>query len=197
MNRKSLILSFVLVFLLAACTAPATPQPTPAPDETYLVYTAMMDYTMGQRNNPSQVVVVDTTGIDNITLPQLQAPDPQRFSKFDSSLLSALAQSAAQPLHLESQFTGAGKVLLVSQADLDAIFKTQDYQAGWDAFGKAYAGAHSYYTFSRVVFNTAGDQALMYFSTHCGGLCGGGNLVLLAKENGAWVVKTMQMTWIS
>jgi hypothetical protein len=43
-------------------------------------------------------------------------------------------------------------------------------------------------TFSNVGFNNQHDQAFVYMTQACGGLCGGGGYVLLKKVNGKWEI---------
>lgn len=53
-------------------------------------------------------------------------------------------------------------------------------------------------TVSRVGFSSNGRQALLTTSTYCGGLCGGGYLVLLEQDpDGRWTVRAAVMLWVS
>jgi hypothetical protein len=49
-----------------------------------------------------------------------------------------------------------------------------------------------------VGFNPERDQAFLYIGRGCGGLCGEGYYVLLAKNGGgAWSVKYKDILWVS
>lgn len=51
--------------------------------------------------------------------------------------------------------------------------------------------------FSRVGFNAARTQALVYSSNWCGALCGSGHIHVLEFRDGAWVVIAETELWIS
>jgi hypothetical protein len=51
--------------------------------------------------------------------------------------------------------------------------------------------------FSNIAFNRERSRALIYFDWHCGNLCGFGNMVLLKKTKGGWVVEDYLGGWIS
>lgn len=50
---------------------------------------------------------------------------------------------------------------------------------------------------SRVGFNNAHTEALVYMDYVCGGLCAEGIAFFVVKENGAWEVNKGSMVWIS
>jgi hypothetical protein len=50
---------------------------------------------------------------------------------------------------------------------------------------------------SRVGFDNAHTEALVYMQYVCGGLCGEGLALFVVKENGAWKVNRVSMLWIS
>lgn len=67
----------------------------------------------------------------------------------------------------------------------------------WDSFYKKYPHSPGLVVFSKVGFNDRHDQAFVYVGRSCGGLCGGGDYVLLNKVNGEWVVRDEQNLWVS
>lgn len=85
---------------------------------------------------------------------------------------------------------------IVSSHEIDEFFK-QGVGGGWTSFYKKYPNAAGFWQFSRPGYDSAHDEAVLYVSHSCGGLCGTGHLYLLAKENGQWVVKNRVMLWIS
>lgn len=54
-----------------------------------------------------------------------------------------------------------------------------------------------YIWISGIGYNHARTEALLYASTYCGGLCGEGDLFLLQKVGGYWVIKYSLTVWIS
>jgi hypothetical protein len=73
----------------------------------------------------------------------------------------------------------------------------EDGAQGWSKFYEKYPWSSGYWEFSRVGFDNGNREAVVYLGRHCGGLCGTGNLVLLRKVSGKWVVKNSAMLWIS
>jgi len=99
--------------------------------------------------------------------------------------------------HLKPQLDTAISYHLVSGEEQQKIFKKKGVAGGWKDFYKRYPKSSGYWSFSPVGYDTKGTEALVYVGHHCGGLCGTGHLVLLAKENGHWIVKNRVMLWIS
>ena len=67
----------------------------------------------------------------------------------------------------------------------------------WAEFYKAYPKSGGYNSFSRVGYDKAGRDALVYFVNWCGPLCGTGTYVLVEKGENGWVVKETGGMWIS
>jgi len=54
-----------------------------------------------------------------------------------------------------------------------------------------------YFVVSHVGLNLNKTEALLYVDHFCGGLCGGGEYVLMRKINGVWHVVDRHRTWVS
>jgi hypothetical protein len=80
-------------------------------------------------------------------------------------------------------------------AQLESIFKKGG--GDWLAYYKQFPGSPGLLTFSRVGFSTDGAQALLYVSSNCGGLCGGGYYVVMERHNGRWVIEKEINVWVS
>ncbi|HVU55379.1 MAG TPA: hypothetical protein VHD83_10005 [Puia sp.] len=50
---------------------------------------------------------------------------------------------------------------------------------------------------SKIFFNPSMDKGIMYYEFVCGGLCGHGNVILMEKLKGRWVITKRKMIWIS
>jgi hypothetical protein len=98
--------------------------------------------------------------------------------------------------HLKPQLDTAISYHFLSEEEHDQIFKKKGV-GGWKDFYKKYPKSSGYWSFSPVGYDTKGSEALVHVGHYCGGLCGTGHLVLLAKENGHWIVKNRVMLWIS
>jgi hypothetical protein len=190
---------FLLAFLLAACsTATPTPIPTPSAKDIEVgevaVYAALF-----QAMYPDQ----------NIVLMDQTATGPGGVGDTASTLKYALAQmkgvasetaasfqarnEAAYPLkpdmNIGIQFT------LLSEDNMRQMFNIN--QDGWGIFYSRYPDAPGITSVSRVGFNEAMDQALVYIGTQSHWLAGAGYFVLMKKVAGAWVIDQQVMTWIS
>jgi len=91
------------------------------------------------------------------------------------------------PISLEPRFTLPVKQVLISDRDF-ARFR------GVYERHRSFIG---YIVLSRVGFNREHNQALIYISRGCGGLCGNGYYVILGKEGSAWSVKHAVILWVS
>jgi hypothetical protein len=68
---------------------------------------------------------------------------------------------------------------------------------GPQSFEKLFPGASGVISFSRVGFDSGMDEAMVYASFVCGGLCGEGWHYTLKKRRGKWEVTSRQMIWVS
>jgi hypothetical protein len=99
--------------------------------------------------------------------------------------------------HLKAQLDTKIAYQFLSEAEYNRFFKKANLVAAWEGFYKKYPKSSGFWNFSPVGYDSNGGEALVYVGHHCGGLCGTGHLVLLAKENGHWIVKNRIMLWIS
>lgn len=86
-----------------------------------------------------------------------------------------------------------GKIKLVSSDSINAIFR--DNKKEWRYFYKNFGA--SFNNFSVPIFLRNDTYCLFYSDNHCGGLCGGGSLVLYKKENNRWTKVHSYCDWIS
>lgn len=100
---------------------------------------------------------------------------------------------------LEPKFDTKFKYVFVSDKKLEEIFKDKNERANdpWADFYKNYPGSAGYNSFSRVGYDKAKRNALVYFVNWCGSLCGTGSYVHLQKGENGWAVKNAGGMWIS
>jgi hypothetical protein len=89
------------------------------------------------------------------------------------------------------------KYVLVGSKDLDALFSKGDFDRAWSRFYAKYPGSSGIINFSNPGFNRNHNQAVVSTGRGCGGLCGAGYFVLLAKDGSVWKIKTKVGTWVS
>lgn len=93
--------------------------------------------------------------------------------------------------------------LMLSAPDLNiALVFTPDVDlehigSFWFEFYRKYPNSYGLISFSEVGFNERHDQAFVYVAHSCGGTCGAGDYVLLAKTNGKWVILRDEVLWVS
>jgi hypothetical protein len=68
---------------------------------------------------------------------------------------------------------------------------------GFDEFHKENPKSFGIFCLSPVGYDTKGTEALVYVEHICGGLCGSGELFVVAKENAHWRLKNQIRLWIS
>ena len=74
---------------------------------------------------------------------------------------------------------------LRSTADLSAYFSSAGPR-GWQKFYDEHPDARAFYVVSRAGFSPDRRRAMVYFSDHCGGLCGHGQVFMLEKVRDQW-----------
>jgi hypothetical protein len=99
-------------------------------------------------------------------------------------------------ISLEPRFTLPGNQVLIGDQQFEQFFGANG--TSWRGFYESYPNSVGYIVLSRVGFNPERDQAFLYIGRGCGGLCGEGYYVLLAKNGGgAWSVKHKDILWVS
>ena len=192
----------ILVLLLCLCTAACSARPAifPTPStvqigrEEQAVYAFLL---ATQYQHKEYVIMADTatsvTGVDNTAqtlnyvLQNIHNLAPATLESFRSR--NATAQILLSDMQLGGPYT------LLSQSARDRIFGQN--QSGWDIFYNHYPQAPGITTFSRVGFNAALDQALVYMGTQSNWLAGAGYYILLKKGYGTWSIDQQVMIWIS
>ncbi len=192
---------FLFVFLaavLAACTGTPAPASTPAAGQMGTQEQAVYAALLRNLYSASSYVIMDTTatsptGVENTAtildhvLQNMHAVDQQTADSF------RVRNDATYPVRPDMDL-GSGYILL-SLGEKSQIFSQN--RDGWQLFYEQYPNAPGITTLSRVGFDDALDQALVYVGTLSHWLAGAGYYVLLKKINGAWVIDQQVMTWIS
>jgi hypothetical protein len=94
----------------------------------------------------------------------------------------------SRDLSTDVRLPSRARAVFVNPSDLGT--KVGDFEARFpDNFG--------YFVVSHVGLNLSKTEALLYVDHFCGGLCGGGEYVLMRKANGVWDVVDSHVTWVS
>jgi len=185
----------LLVVLLCSCSAGAPgPTATPPPEieaEEYAVYSALI------RQNPigydlGTSFVVREQPVSGLDMLESALENGHRLPSrlVDSYRSRSAASCTLSPnLDVEQGYT------MMPEDEFGRIFG----QGGsvWARFEAKYPEAGGVIIFSRVGFDTEGDQALALIGFRCGDLCGAGGLYLLVKEDGNWKVQETLTVWQS
>jgi hypothetical protein len=194
---KKIIFS-LLSIILAACTVKPTQAPTasaPQMDaEEQSVYAAVLQ----KLYTASDYVIMDTTATGLLGTQDMSSTlDHVLLNMHNFALETAdsfrARNDTAYPLRSDMEI-GAVYVLL-TQNDKTQLFNQN--QDGWQLFYEKYPDAPGITALSRVGFNHALDQALVYTGTQSQWLAGAGFYLLLKKVNGGWIIDQQVMTWIS
>jgi hypothetical protein len=193
------IFLLLLAFVLVSCssgkpTSLATPSAADMDTEEVAVYAALLQSMYPDlRLVLTEKTATDPGGVENTAsvlehaLTQLKDVDPQTAASFQVRNETQVSLKPNMNIGLE--------YVLLTEDNRRQIFNVN--QNGWDIFYADYPGAPGITTLSRVGFNNAMDEALVYIGTESHWLAGAGYIVLLKKVNGAWTVDQQVMTWIS
>lgn len=77
---------------------------------------------------------------------------------------------------------------LVGKSRIDKIFG-REFEDNWTTFFSEFPSSRGYNELSRVGFNTAGDQALVFRIWSCGSSCRKGSYLFYEKNRGRWEEK--------
>jgi hypothetical protein len=183
------------LLFLVGCAHQASPRPTAvegAPDAG--VYAALIA-SLPMRRVPDTLLLVDSTL-------QFRAPGggvPQWRTQFDSipPELSHGLDALSRSKRASEQLPLPRPVRIVSAAALREIFSL-GVRGGWEELHRRYPNQRGYLRFSPVAFSADTLDALVYYESHCGGLCGRGAAVWLTRRASAhWRVRKVVQFWVS
>lgn len=176
---------------LIACSRQCTPT-----SEDYAVYSAILleaEKPASSYDKPELIIFEETTSREDYSPPMWDVRPPIKQAS-DETVVRFMSREKCR-WHLKPRFDAAIPHHLVSTKDLVRTFGKGG--GGWDEFHKENPKSFGIWHLSPVGYNTKGTEALVYVAHNCGGLCGSGDLLVFAKENGRWAVKTEVRLWIS
>jgi hypothetical protein len=107
----------------------------------------------------------------------------------DSAANDYEAKNSQKWLLNKDSFKLPVKVTLITDLDLKSIFHGNWGELPWINYYRKFPDVRGFVMLSRVGFNTARNQALIYVGSRCGPGCGDLHFLLLQKENDVWVTK--------
>ena len=196
MFRRLFFLSFTII--LAACSARPFATPTPPLErvdvEEQDVYAFLLQK---MYRNGGYVIMATTftnlTGIDNTA----QTIDYvlQNMHGVDTKTVDSFRRRNDTTYPIRSDMDLGNPYILLTQAERNILFSQN--QSGWVNFYNHFPNAPGITMVSRVGFNAALDEALVYFGTQSNWLVGAGYYFYLKKVNSKWSIDQQVMTWVS
>jgi hypothetical protein len=188
----------LLVAMLAACGDSESAPPDNSTDVHAADEQAVFAAVLAQEYGASFYVIYDQTMACSLDDPEctnsltyVEARIPELAVETVASF--CVRSAATQPLSADMDL--GAPYALVSSQEMHAIFSsTQD---GWQLFYERYPDAPGAMMFSRVGFNSTGEQALVAWRFQWDWLAGDGGFILLVKEAGAWQVAHKVVTILS
>jgi hypothetical protein len=199
-----LLLATLICYPSPQSTAQRTPQKAEShcelTQDDYAVYAALISG-LGRPEDPEEawqgkeILIVGLTAAPGDTKSHWggwgfrssskAAPSQETVVDFERKARSSCA--------LETQFGDVESHKVITQEELDKIFK----EGQWEDFYKKYPKAGGVWAFSRPGYNSARNEAVLYVSHACGSLCGTGHIYFLAKKKDQWTVQNRLLLWIS
>lgn len=183
-----------LVFAIPVSLVYGLPFQSQVSPNEYAVYSALIKSRYG--DHARLFVISDRT--------VAKSAEADRYLRFVSKrlrlpklLVNNYLTGNLSPQPLEKRFELRAPYVLFSGREREEIFTGQNLVEQWRAFHIKYPGSPGLISLSRVGFSRNGNLALVYMGKSCGPLCGDGTFYLLARRNGAWVVKNEAPWWIS
>jgi hypothetical protein len=136
------------------------------------------------------------------TASEISNEDPQQSIDFIQSGLQGVSRETldsfltrnAQPSQLSPEMQLGVDYILISSDELLQITRQPDWG---NVLREKFPNSSGYTMLSRVGFNNALDQAVVYVGNMAGPLMGAGYYYLLEKKNGEWRIRQQVMVWIS
>jgi hypothetical protein len=189
---------------LASCSSQDTGAETPPVDPAAVagvsadeqsVYAAVL----AQRFAAPNYVLYDWTSTDDLFgTPEEILPGvlQQLGGGADPAIAVDFVAANRKPGSLPANMPLGAPYVLMADAQVAQLFSS-DLEGGWATFYAQHPGARGIDRLSRVGFNQARDQALVYVGATYASLGGDGIYFLLRRSGATWTVDKEAQVWIS
>jgi len=103
----------------------------------------------------------------------------------------------SRPCSIPSLINASKLLVFSSPAQIKRIFSSNDLAKRWSQFHRVFGDDAELLTFSRVAFDHAKQYALVHVSSGVSENGGGGELYLLTRLNGEWLIKRVFPMWVT
>lgn len=205
--NKLLILSSICIFLFFACSKDKEEETQftlktsdVLDDVDYQIYSTVLT---GMQID-SKLPIIFQTSSKGMSISEETGSDSYvKFLKseipdLDLTVFTDYNRINTNAINFDNKFTVNSKtVKLVGEEELNFIFSVPDVNGGWERFYKKYPDSNGYTRFSRIGYNTDKTWAVLEIGNFYAGLGAEGSIIILKKENTAWKIVKILMTWIS
>ena len=184
---------------LAAC-AGIGPAPSPAPTSTpadadeLAVYAVVIDSVLADSTQPF-VVLADSTSVSHVEAEAVRNFATELDARFPASAVADYREKNGAQALLPAAIP-SGATLRIFTPRL-VFVPDGNLRAAYAEFQRRYAPATSFHTLSRPGLDAERRHAVVVTGSHCGALCGHGQIVLLEKGPIGWRVAHRRTTWVS
>jgi hypothetical protein len=167
---------------------PGTPSPGDLEAEEQAVYSVLLSDV-----HRANIVLSETTssGLEFSG----QTDMPQGLPGLSSELWESFLARNDKSYPLATDMQIGLEYQLMDADEMSDIFS--NFEDGWDEFYSRYPDSPGITSFSKVGFNAARTEALVYMGRQLHYLAGAGNLIRLEKQDGLWKIRDQIMLWIS
>jgi len=185
------------VLALAACPGPSpapAPESAPADGAELAVYAAVIDDVLADSAQPF-VIVADSTSVSHVEAESVRNFVMELDSAFpETAIADYREKNGAQWLLPAAIPSGASLRIFAPRT---VFVPDGNLREQYAEFQRRYAPATNFHTLSRPGFDAERRHAVIVTGSHCGALCGHGQLVLLERGPAGWRVVQRRTTWVS
>lgn len=182
---------------LAGCMGPApspAPSSAPADADELAVYATVIDSVLADTTQPF-VIVADSTSVSHVEAEAVRNFVAEVDPAFPAEAIADYREkNGAQWLLPAAILAGATLRIFAPRTVFTADGNLREQYA---EFQRRYAPATSFHTLSRPGFDAGRRRAVVVTGSHCGALCGHGQIVLLERGPAGWRVTRRRTTWVS
>ena len=188
--------NILILFLIPTSLACSLFTSTPAPSQADMEREEQAVYAVFVHGSKGPALILENTSTSTMDEDPQQMIDNIKdgLPGISNDTIDSYVERNAQSTQLSPDMQLGVDYVLLSQQELAEISS----QPNWhEVLTEKYPGSQGYTIFSRVGFNQALDQAVVYVGNVAGPLMGAGYQYLLEKQDGQWVIKEQVMVWIS